>query len=177
MDEFLSAAKAFDERARNLINRFDLGAALLLERFAAPFLHYTKYTPLSNRMIIRSPAAELAELAKAAPPYVVSRLNDTDVLKQDFPEFAEALTLIGRALDMRRRAIESVNRISRFIGFSIFLIYAVLPVAIIRDLVNHRLLQAAIVFGGWQVAVVTATIVCRTNLHWRPHAGLRGSSC
>lgn len=180
MDEFLSAARAFDERARNLINRFDLGAALLLERFAAPFLRHTKYTPLAARTIVRSLGAELEELSKAAPPFVISRIsrvNDTDVLKQDFPEYSEAFTLIGHALDERRRAIESVHRISRLVAFSMFMIYVVMPIAIIRDVMNDRFIQAAIIFGVWQVAAVTATIVCRTNLHWRPHAGLRGSSC
>ena len=53
MDEFLSAAKAFDEQARHPIDRYDLGVALLLEFFCGPILRYTKYTPLSARSAAR----------------------------------------------------------------------------------------------------------------------------
>jgi hypothetical protein len=191
MDEFHAAAKDFDARMRAEINMFDLGAALLLEYFSWPILRFTHYVPLANRQLISPLTAELRHLVDVAPDRIVSILqDDRNEIRPNFtemgsrslasiirvandPHLFDAMQSLGRGLDYRRRVVIRVKRMSIAIGSGVSLLNCAVAVAVFR---SSSFTAGVLITGGWLSAMLFTMLLCRTNHHWKPRAGLRGNS-
>jgi len=150
MDEFLSAAKRFEQDAE--ISLYDLGIALLLEYFAAPLLVFTGYQPL-----LRRPPAWESEIARLCE--LSYRLLPNATVMD------EALSRIGHGLDRRRLMTFKINRMAIAIRCIVVLTHIGILLAV--------LCTSPWIGGGWLFAMAMAMVVCLKDHHWSPRGGFR----
>jgi hypothetical protein len=152
MDELLAAVRQFEQDAE--INLRDLGIALLLEFFAAPFLIFTNYIPLLRRRIFDWKPQLAAIQTMMAPGTNVD----------------EALVGIGRGVDRRRRVRRRIDRLAIIIRVAAVLTHIGILLAIIR---SPSTTMRFAMLGGWLIAITLAMLACVRDQHWRLRGGLR----
>jgi hypothetical protein len=159
MGEFLTIARQFEAKSRHEINLFDLGIALLLEKFARPLLAFTNYTPLAKRQLMSPVIPEVQNMLSGVTPLEA--------------EQGEALELIGRGLAHRHLLMTRSNLIGFLVSAGVLVTYGVFGAAVA---LSTSLSHAVMILGGWLSAMAFTMVVCRRNWHWRPRAkpGVRG---